>query len=411
MSSQKSFHSFIDILYVLVQNRGRIILVTLIMSFIMAGLSLMMPKTYTSTTVLMVPKEDAMLGFTSIQGISSLGSFGMLGESPEILRIKAIFDSRLLREKIVQKFDLQKRWENEFLEETLIELEQRVKIDIRPEGTIAVSMEMKTPWLANENEDREARQLAAMIANEIVTEMDIINKVKRTEKARATRIFIENRLSQNIDEIRLLEDSTRSFSEKYNLINIESQTMAAVDAAANLQSEIIQNEILLYMFKRNLPPDHPDIKDAELRLEALQKQAEVFENEDLRKQSELAQVFPNFNQAPDITIKYFALVREMKVQETIYEFLMQQYEQAKLQETKDTPTIQLLDSAVERELRTKPKRKLLVVFTFFMTFFVYSMYIITYYKIGHIKEGDPIRYEKIRFVLRGINIFKKIPHE
>jgi len=411
MSSKKNLHSFVDILYILVLNRGRIILFTFIVSALVAGLSLIMPKSYTSTAVFMIPAEDSMFGLSGLQGLSSLGSWGMIGESPEILRIKAIFDSRLLREKIIRKYHLKERWRNKYFEETLIGLERRVKIEIKPEGTIAVSMEMETPWLPNDEDDAEARRLAAEIANDFIDQMDIINKEKRTEKARDTRIFIENRLSQNIEDIKSLEDSTRSFGEKYNLINIESQTMAAVEAAANLRSEIIQTEILLYIYKHTLTPDHPNVKDAELKLEALKRQAETFRDEDLRQQSELAQIFPNFNKAPDIGIKYLALVREMKVQELVYEFLMQQYEQAKLQETKDTPTIQLLDSAVERELRTRPKRKLLVIFAFFMTFFVYSTYIILHYKLYYLKEEDPDRYEKIRFVLRGLNIFKKLSRE
>jgi len=411
MADNKPFNSFADILYVLVRNRNRIIWITLAVSILTAGISLIMPKSYTSTAVFLVPQETQLFGLSNLQGLTSLGNFGMVSESPEILQIKAIFDSRLLREKIIRKYNLQKRWKNKYLEEALLNLEKRVKMDIRPEGSIAISMEVKTPWIATEKEDREARKLAAEIANEFVNQVDIINKEKRTEKAHNTRIFIEDRLNQNVNDIKSLEDSTRKFSEKYNLINIESQTASAVEAAATLRSQIIETEMMLYIYKKSLAPDNPSIKEAELKLYALKHQAEVFRDEDLRKQSELAQIFPNFKKAPEIGIKYLALLREMKVQELIYEFLTQQFEQAKLQETKDTPTIQILDRAVERELRTKPKRKFLVLFSFFMTFFLYSTYLIILYKLSYLKSDDSERYAKIRYILRGINLFKKLPDE
>ena len=69
-------------------------------------------------------------------------------------------------------------------------------------------------------------------------------------------------------------------------------------------------------------------------------------------------------------LKYIQLKREQEIQGYIFQYLTQQYEQAKLEEVKDTPSIQILDTAVEPILKTWPKRTLLVVIAAILSIFI-----------------------------------------
>jgi capsular polysaccharide biosynthesis protein len=51
----------------------------------------------------------------------------------------------------------------------------------------------------------------------------------------------------------------------------------------------------------------------------------------------------------------------LKIQATIFELLTQQHEQAKIQEKKDTPTIQILDEPKVPEKKSRPKRTTLAL--------------------------------------------------
>jgi capsule polysaccharide export protein KpsE/RkpR len=77
-----------------------------------------------------------------------------------------------------------------------------------------------------------------------------------------------------------------------------------------------------------------------------------------------------FNALPKASLEYMRLVREVKIQETVYELLTQQYEQAKIMELKDTPTVQFLDHAGVPEKRSYPKRMLTVIIVFLLGFFI-----------------------------------------
>ena len=53
--------------------------------------------------------------------------------------------------------------------------------------------------------------------------------------------------------------------------------------------------------------------------------------------------------------------RDAKIKEMLYQLLSQEYELAKIEEAKSMPTIQVLDAAVVPEVKSKPKRMLMVV--------------------------------------------------
>src|SRR3989475_6097041 len=57
-------------------------------------------------------------------------------------------------------------------------------------------------------------------------------------------------------------------------------------------------------------------------------------------------------------------LRDVKYYEFLYELLAKQYELAKIDEAKDATIIQVMDKAIEPDRKSKPKRALIVVFTF-----------------------------------------------
>ena len=65
-----------------------------------------------------------------------------------------------------------------------------------------------------------------------------------------------------------------------------------------------------------------------------------------------------FTRVPEVGMELIRLMREVKVQETVFSLLTSQFEQTKINEARDTPTVQVLDKAVPAERKSKPKVKL-----------------------------------------------------
>jgi tyrosine-protein kinase Etk/Wzc len=91
----------------------------------------------------------------------------------------------------------------------------------------------------------------------------------------------------------------------------------------------------------------------------------------------------------------------MEVEKIIYQFLTEQYEQAKLQEAKDTPTIQILDRAVPPERKAKPKRSLIIALAGLIGLFIGIFIAFLKEYFYRLSLSDPHRYNQF------ISLYKK----
>jgi uncharacterized protein involved in exopolysaccharide biosynthesis len=70
--------------------------------------------------------------------------------------------------------------------------------------------------------------------------------------------------------------------------------------------------------------------------------------------------YPSMSTLPLLGYRYSDLYRQTRIQETVYEFLTQQYESAKIQEAKELPTVRVMDPAVPPERKSGPIRSLII---------------------------------------------------
>jgi len=73
---------------------------------------------------------------------------------------------------------------------------------------------------------------------------------------------------------------------------------------------------------------------------------------------------------PKAQFEFAKLFREVKFQETMLAVMAQQVTTATLDAAKDTTSVQVLDSALTPELRSSPKRAMIVIFAVLLAFFV-----------------------------------------
>ena len=91
------------------------------------------------------------------------------------------------------------------------------------------------------------------------------------------------------------------------------------------------------------------------------------------KQSSL---FPVLADVPELGVELVRLKREVEIQNTLFVFLTQQYEEAKIKEAKDTPTIQVLDYPQKPFQKSAPKRVIILIICLFISTFVNVLFIL-----------------------------------
>jgi hypothetical protein len=87
--------------------------------------------------------------------------------------------------------------------------------------------------------------------------------------------------------------------------------------------------------------------------------------------------YPSIRELPLLGVTYADLYRKTKIEESVYETLTQQYELAKVQEVKETPSVKVLDPPNIPERRSFPPRFLIVVSGCALSLGIASLWVLT----------------------------------
>lgn len=345
--------NLIDYWNIIWKRKKFIIITVLIVTILSAGISLILPKWYKATAVIMPPKtEESRFGGLSAN-LGAFGLGGMFGGSESQMRFLAILKSRTLLEAMNKKFDFQKRYKTKNLESTIKALRDNINVKVEEEDQILVSML-----------DRDQDMVADM-ANHIVYCLDNLNITLTTSKAKSSREFIENRMEIVRDSLTCLENAISEFMQKKGIISITDQMSVGVKKAADMKALIMSKEVELEVKKRVLSPKSPEVIALERELKILHNKFDEFYSD-----TSSSKLFLNFESIPDMQKEYLQLKRKAEYYAKLLEYLGPQYEQAKIEEARDVSTVQVLDRAVRPERKDKPKRKIIVFMSFFFAFWL-----------------------------------------
>jgi uncharacterized protein involved in exopolysaccharide biosynthesis len=326
------------------------------------GISWLIPTYYLARGALMPPVDDntslgGMIGVAAsltkaAGGLGNVGkAVGLPGSVKESDLFAAVLESRTIREQVINKCDLIEKYKLKKLffknpklaiEKALKELTKNSKIDISAEGVIKVAVMARDP------------ELAAKVVNEYFNALEDYNRNSSNSRSKKVRQFLEARLSIVKDELFIAEDTLSIFQGKNKTVSLADEMKEAVKAAANIEGQLVVNRMQLEAYKQYLADNNPQVLSLEVESAAIKKQLQLQINS-------TDQLFVSFRDAPNISIQLMRRVRKVKVLEEIYGLLLVQYEQAKISETKDTPTIQILDKAIPPAKKFKPRRSLITL--------------------------------------------------
>jgi uncharacterized protein involved in exopolysaccharide biosynthesis len=380
-------------LAILVAYRRFIFLNLVGVCLIVALLSFLLPSWYRATTTILPPGGEAALGLgaaTSLLGAAPgfAASFSLPFMATPSDIVAAILKSRAVGEAVIKKEDLMEAYDTESMENALRELFSRVQIAVTPEGLISLSYE-----------DRD-RVRAAEVANRFMEQSDRIGRETSASQAKSARIFIEQRLAQTQEELTRAEEDLRRFQEENKTILLDDQMRASIEKAAELKAQMVSSQIELNVLSKTMSPTHPGIRSLRSKIDETRKQLEILERGKDEEDPEGKTVLDvPFSEVPSLSLKLARLIREVKIQEGVFELLTQQYEQYKIQETKDTPTLQVLDRAVPPERRARPRRALLVGLSGVLSLFASMVFVFGLEYFKALRQRNPEGFDRFTALL------------
>lgn len=357
-----------------------------------AAISFMIPSRYDSVTRLMPPDQSnsstTMLAAMA-SGIGGGRGSGLGALAGDLLGLKntgdmfiGVLQSRTVEDVLISRFDLRGRYGDRLVEDARRDLEKKT----------AISADRKSGIITIQVTDRDPRQAAAM-AQEYVDQLNRVVTHLNTSSAGREREFLEQRLTQVKNDLESAEKNFSEFASKNTAIDIPAQGKAMIEAAATLEGQLIASQTELESLRQIYTDSNVRVRSIQARVEELKRQLQKLggSSSDGSPQSvEInGQTIPSIRQLPRLGVPYADLYRNTKVQETIYETLTAEFELAKVQEAKDTPSVKVLDPPDVPEKKSYPPRLLIMTLGSLLTLAASAVWIVVKMSWDTTNANDP----------------------
>jgi len=359
------------------------------------------PKSYISTTQLMPPDQQSTSGMAMMAAMAAKGAGGLGAVAGDLLGLKSsgalfigVLRSETSQDRLIQQFDLKKVYGRRLVVDARTKLDQNTSIsEDRKSGIITISVTDRSP------------QRAAALASAYVDQLNSLVSELSTSSAHRERVFLEERLKVAKQDLDAASNQLAQFSSKNNTLDIQQEGRAMLDAAGTIAGEMIAARSQLEGLRQIYTDSNSRVRSLNARVGELRKQLErlggtatasvngngTSASPDETGDPSAAKAggglpYPTIRSLPLLGAKYADYYRRAKIQETVYELLTEQYELAKVQEAKETPSVKVLDPARIPEKKSFPPRLLIM---FLGTFLASAISVVWVLGSARWEEVDP----------------------
>ena len=364
------------------------------------GIAFAIPKQYKSATSIMPPDQQsssAMMLAALAGHLGSLGALGSLAGGLAGAHTSSDLFIDLLRSgtvsgHLIDRFNLQHVYHKRYRVDTAKHLAHLTKItEDKKSGVITIEVE---------DTDRER---ARNLAQGYLDELNQLVVQTNTSAAHRERVFIEQRMHTVQADLEDAEQKLSQFSSSSNAIDIKEQTRAVVDAGARVEAELIVEQSGLQSLKQVYGDGNVRVRESEARIASLQSQLERMSGsppghgddashqagESSASADNSGELYPPLRTLPRLAVPYADLYRRVQVQEAVFQLLTQQYEAARIEEAKDVPPVNVIDSPGFPEKKSFPPRLWVTLALTFITFACTSAILLARHYWSAIANHDP----------------------
>lgn len=331
-------------------SRIRLLLVAfLLIAAASVAVSLLLPKWYLGQAVVVMPQNPGRAELSlMLRDLGPSAAAFLMEESGDFYRYQAILHSRTVRENAVSTFNLigvygtaHKKAPDE---KALKILDKNLSIDYsRKYDQLVLSAFDQDP------------QRAADLANFLVDELNRVNAELLSAHATRNREFLEARYARIEAALDSARATMQTFQQTWGVVELEAQTEAFLDMVSDYRAQVLVGEVEYERLRLSYGDDNPLVQSARNRIRAAR-------TEEGRLRAGSDALLPiSFADLPGRLQEFARLKQEALIQARMIELVRPLLEQARFEEIKATPAVQVLDRATPAWRKAKPQRSLLVI--------------------------------------------------
>jgi capsule polysaccharide export protein KpsE/RkpR len=382
---------WVSVASLLWEKRRRILRVTAVALIVSTAVAFLLPKQYESTARIMPPDPQgggatallaALSGKAMPGGAMGALAGGLLGLKNTGALFVDLLQSRSVQEHLVDQFDLQKVYSTRYRQDAMKRLFHHTDItEDRKSGVITI--------VVTDTDRRRARDLTQAYLDQLDSLLARVN----TSAARRERQFIEQRLVTVQSDLERAQLELSDFSSKNTALDIREQTRAMVEAGAKLQGQLIVGRSELDSLEQIYGSENVRVRAARARVADLQRELQRMigssESVGIKEKGNGDDLYPPLRQLPVLGVRWADLYRRVKIEETVYDLLNEEYETARIEEAKAIPTVSVIDSPNWPEKKSFPPRRLIVIGCTLVTTFLASFSLLMRERWSTIARHDP----------------------
>ena len=345
--------NLLDVLIALGQEKLTVIVVTVLAALSGVVISLTTPPTYVARTSIMPAQQSggasALAGLSGLAGMSGMSGMSGAVKSSDQMYI-ALMRSQSAQMALIDQLKLKERYGSKNLQEARMTLTSRVSI----------AAEKSSGLLVIEAQDDDA-EFAALLANQQVHELNVILGRLAVTEAQQRRLYYEQQIAKTQQNLPMLETRFKEAEKKSGV-----EVASLLSESAGLPGQIAAKELQLQILSRFATAQNPEMKRLSTEISALRAQLSRYDLVHAQaKGNDKANTTANVKATSPYQQEAAQAYTALKIQEALLDGFVRQLEAAKLDEAKEGPLVQVLDSAQAPEIRAKPeRRKLVMAYTF-----------------------------------------------
>lgn len=313
------------------------------------------PQWYAAEAVFLPPRaSDTMIpSLGSVSGGAASAAM-MLQQDPSDMYL-GMLASRSVQDDVIDHLGLMEVYKAKKKVDARNALKGQSKFKVNKNSLISVDVTSKDPVLATK------------IANAYLDALYRLNGSMVASASAHRRAFFEEQMESQKQALDAAEVALKQAEEKTGIVLPEGEAQAGLRAIVDLQTAIGTAEANLSGLRMGATEDNPQVVQARAQLAELRAQL-------ARQQANVAKQGARMGLAssaalPGLAMELVRKMRDVKLNESLYDALTQQYEKARIASLDPGPQFQIVDRAIVPERKAGPQRKLIAIGGIVLGFF------------------------------------------
>ena len=339
--------SWAAVFQTLKRKRRRLEIVTLVTFLLASAIAFILPNTYTATASFIPPPSSS-------GGLGSLASqLGSVGAGAVLGAVKnngdlyvGMLSSHTVAARLVSRFRLISTYKVKKESSAIKRLASHSNFEVGVrDGIVTVKV--------TERSAERARDLA----NGYLEELRYVTGQLAISEAAQRRLFFEQQLAHEKDDLADAEVALKQVQERTGLIAPAGQTQVGISTIAQTRAAIASRQVQLAGLRFSATNDDPRVIKLHDEVAELQEQLAVLQ----KGIGQSSSVDVPASNVPQVELEFVRQEREVKYHEALFQMIAKQYETARLDESRDAPSLQILDLATVPDTRSGPQRTMIII--------------------------------------------------